>query len=116
MFFKKKAAGDEAAVAPPAPLENEKYGADEANDASADVPEGLQPTRTTATEDIVYPHGLTLVLLMSSVFISMFLVSLVSSPTSAEERCAYAGFANSLTRTVSSSQPPSPRSPTTSTP
>lgn len=40
-------------------------------------PEGLAPTRTTATEDIVYPSGLKLALLMTSVFVSMFLVALV---------------------------------------
>lgn len=39
-------------------------------------PEGLAPTRTTATEDIVYPSGLKLALLMTSVFVSMFLVAL----------------------------------------
>ena len=39
--------------------------------------EGLAPVRTTATEDIVYPSGLKLVLLMTSVFMSMFLVALV---------------------------------------
>lgn len=34
---------------------------------------------TTATQDIEYPSGLKLVLLMSSIFISMFLVALVCS-------------------------------------
>ncbi|KAK3370352.1 putative MFS multidrug transporter [Podospora didyma] len=36
----------------------------------------LEPTVTTATEDIVYPEGLRLGLLIASTFITMFLVSL----------------------------------------
>ncbi|KAL1851079.1 hypothetical protein VTK73DRAFT_9543 [Phialemonium thermophilum] len=40
------------------------------------APEGLAPVRTTATEDIVYPSGLRLGLLLLSVFMSMFLVAL----------------------------------------
>ncbi|KAK3685117.1 putative MFS aflatoxin efflux pump [Podospora appendiculata] len=39
-------------------------------------PEGLERSTTTATEDIVYPSGVRLALLMLSVFSSMFLVAL----------------------------------------
>jgi len=39
--------------------------------------EGLAPVATTATEDIVYPEGVKLALLLGSIFISMFLVALV---------------------------------------
>lgn len=41
-------------------------------------PAQLAQTTTTATLDIVYPKGAKLVLLLLSVFVSMFLVSLVS--------------------------------------
>jgi len=44
--------------------------------------EGLAQVNTTATQDIVYPSGLKLGLLLASVFITMFLVALVCcSPT-----------------------------------
>ena len=36
-------------------------------------------TETTATQDVEYPGGIKLLLLMLSIFISMFLVALVSS-------------------------------------
>ncbi|OAA58988.1 Major facilitator superfamily domain, general substrate transporter [Niveomyces insectorum RCEF 264] len=36
----------------------------------------LAPVNTTATEDIVYPSGVKLALLLSSVFLSMFLIAL----------------------------------------
>jgi MFS family permease len=38
--------------------------------------DGLAPVNTTATEDIVYPEGLKLALLLTSVYITMFLVAL----------------------------------------
>jgi hypothetical protein len=41
--------------------------------------EELRQTGTTATQDIVYPHGFKLFFLLLSAFASMFLVSLVSS-------------------------------------
>lgn len=49
-----------------------------AGDAKAKEGYDLAPVRTTDTEDIVYPSGLRLGLLLTSVFVSMFLVALVS--------------------------------------
>ena len=40
--------------------------------------EAIRPVATTATEDVEYPSGPKLFLLITSVFISMFLVALVS--------------------------------------
>ncbi|KAH8878729.1 putative MFS multidrug transporter [Thozetella sp. PMI_491] len=59
---------EEGVVAAPDPIT--------ASDADEEVPEGLEPTKTTATEDIVYPSGLSLFFLMASVMMSLFLVSL----------------------------------------
>jgi len=80
--------------------------------------EGLAPVTTTATEDIVYPGGVKLALLLGSTFISMFLVALVRSPGISRPRGVPRRERSSLTcsRTASSSRPPSRRSPTTSTP
>lgn len=39
----------------------------------------ITKTETTATEDLEYPHGVKLLLLMASIFISMFLVALVGT-------------------------------------
>lgn len=47
-------------------------------DADAGLGAPLDQTDTTATKDIVYPSGLRLFLLMASIFVSMFLVALVS--------------------------------------
>ncbi len=47
------------------------------DDDDDDVPADLAQARSTAPEDIVYPSGLKLALLLSSIFISMFLVALV---------------------------------------
>ncbi len=66
------------------------------DDAEEDVPEGLRPVATTATEDIVYPSGLRLALLLSSVFMSMFLVSLVGSQTWLPSLCAALTLPHSL--------------------
>lgn len=55
----------------PPPASNSKTDAEVGTEKN---PIGLTRTRT---EDIVYPSGLKLVLLMSSVFLSMFLVALV---------------------------------------
>lgn len=48
----------------------------EADDDDEDQPDNLAQVKTTATTDIVYPTGLRLAFLLSSVFVSMFLVSL----------------------------------------
>ncbi len=69
MLFKKG-----AQPAEPAMLDDK---AAEHQTAAAGQTDDLTPTRTTATEDIVYPTGLKLALLLLSVFISMFLVALV---------------------------------------
>ncbi|KAJ9148310.1 Major facilitator superfamily transporter [Pleurostoma richardsiae] len=42
----------------------------------APAPDALAPVKSTATQDIVYPSGLKLAVLMTAVFVSMFLVSL----------------------------------------
>lgn len=78
MFFKRGKKGGEAPdvvadgsiTSAPGPNPNMVEGAEP-------QPETLAPVRSTATEDIVYPSGLKLALLMSSVFMSMFLVALV---------------------------------------
>lgn len=49
----------------------------QSNDDSEDNAENLAQVNTTATEDLVYPSGLKLGLLLTSIFISMFLVALV---------------------------------------
>ena len=52
------------------------------NEEEIDVPGAdLAPVATTATEDIVYPSGMKLALLLGSVFITMFLVALVRYAT-----------------------------------
>ena len=79
-LFKKKEAKEDQ----PTPAAVEQVPTQTTNkvdDDEEDVPEGLRPVATTATEDIVYPTGLKLALLLSSVFMSMFLVSLVGSLT-----------------------------------
>jgi len=83
MLFRKKARSEEAAAAAP--------GSPQPTPAAAHVDDGtetdvndepkavdLAPVNTTATEDIVYPSGLRLALLLTSAFVSLFLVSLVS--------------------------------------
>ncbi len=67
-----------AGAADPAPVADEDR---RSNDDREDNVEDLAQVNTTATEDIVYPTGLKLALLLVSVFISMFLVALVC-PTS----------------------------------
>ncbi len=78
MLFRKKNAKDEPAVAssPARAAAEPPYKLGELDE---DAPE-LAPVATTATEDIVYPSGLKLAFLLSSVFVSIFLVSLVGSP------------------------------------
>jgi hypothetical protein len=69
MRFKKKetqSEGDE--ISPPAPMQGKATDESEAKD-----PNDLKRIEN----DIVYPSGLKLALLMISVFVSMFLVSLV---------------------------------------
>lgn len=93
MFFRKKdkkedpaAAGTDSestgAAAPAAPptfpiAENGAAKAPEVDDGEPPKAD-LAQVSTTATQDIVYPEGFKLALLLLSVFVSMFLVSLVS--------------------------------------
>lgn len=85
MLFKKKAAQrDEAAEKAPAADAPANNVAHEAVDDGIETDmnedqkqEDLAQVNTTATEDIVYPSGLRLALLLSSAFVSLFLVSLV---------------------------------------
>lgn len=51
-------------------------------DAEAEAEKNAIGLSRTRTEDTVYPAGLKLILLMVSVFISMFLVALVYGPAS----------------------------------
>ncbi|KAK3945773.1 putative HC-toxin efflux carrier [Diplogelasinospora grovesii] len=78
MLFKKKGAKGEKGTVPSS-SDGTISGAD-ANAISQQEKlqhgEDLAPVATTATQDIVYPEGVRLALLLSSVFISMFLVSL----------------------------------------
>ena len=83
MFFKKKdkaaSSTDPTAVGSEASPGQAGDGADMATVPTRDAKgEGLAPVTTTATEDIVYPSGIKLGLLLASIFISMFLVALVS--------------------------------------
>lgn len=90
-FWNRKAKGAEAATAAatagaPATVPGPATGDmavkpdhhDDLESGADDKPDGndLAPVPTTATEDIVYPSGLRLGLLLGSVFISMFLVAL----------------------------------------
>jgi hypothetical protein len=72
---KKKEEEDAPAVVPPAATVDDDLDGDDS------APEGLAPVDTTATQDIEYPEGMRLLFLMSSVFISMFLVSLARLPS-----------------------------------
>lgn len=75
----------------------------------------LKPMSSTSMteEGIVYLEGVKLAMLLASLFVSMFLIALVSFsfPQSLSEWLNL-----HLHRTDSSSRPPSPRSPMTSTP
>ncbi|CAK7199616.1 hypothetical protein SEUCBS139899_002299 [Sporothrix eucalyptigena] len=83
-FRKAKKPVEETTVIPeaaPASAEVDGYYADEKhndgeNEADAENGANLAQVNTTATEDIEYPSGLKLGLLLASVFISMFLVAL----------------------------------------
>lgn len=63
-------------------------------DAEAEPEKNAIGLSRTRTEDIVYPAGLKLILLMVSVFISMFLVALVYGPASLVVLCCPHVYAN----------------------
>jgi hypothetical protein len=66
MFKKKEKQPQEDDIAPPAPIDSK---APKCTDPAAD--------KSKAKEDVVYPSGLKLALLITSIFVGMFLVSLV---------------------------------------
>jgi hypothetical protein len=71
MMFKKKGKQlQEGEIAPPAPMDGEAPTCTAAEESKA---KDLKRIPT----DIIYPSGLKLALLMISIFVSMFLVSLV---------------------------------------
>ena len=74
MFFKREKKSDHAEdVPPPTAIENEK------------PPDGVQPKDgkpgVDGGDDSQYPKGLSLALILMSIFIGMFLVSLVRPPS-----------------------------------
>lgn len=79
-FFKRAAKADQVAN-PPVDGSNVPIPQPAANPESEekDSKNAMALTRTR-TEDIVYPKGIKLALLMTSTFVSMFLVALVSTP------------------------------------
>ena len=70
LFKKKEKQPQEDEIAPPAPMDGEATTCTAADESKA---KDLKRIHT----DITYPSGLKLALLMMSIFVSMFLVSLV---------------------------------------
>lgn len=78
-FFKRAKKSDQVANPPldgsNAPIP--QAAANPEDDGAGEKNENAMALARTRTEDIVYPSGLKLALLMTSVFVSMFLVALV---------------------------------------
>ncbi len=80
----KQPSGDEAtqadAITAPPPVDEKKPNSNllDPDDDLVDGADGadLAPASTTATQDIEYPSGVRLALILSSIFVSMFLVAL----------------------------------------
>lgn len=85
-FFKRAAKTDQVAN-PPVDGSNVPIPQPAANpDGKEENSKNAMALSRTRTEDIVYPTGVKLALLMTSTFVSMFLVALVSSPPSMSSR------------------------------
>jgi hypothetical protein len=115
MLFKKMGKRpQEEEIAPPAPMDsNAAHCTDPAGEKDTATDESKDPTHT----DIVYPSGLKLALLMTSIFVGMFLVALVCSdlktlPGACPCTCKLTSL---VCRINLSSQRPYPRSPTSFT-